>query len=534
MTNGPFGAAERAASAVPIRPGVPRVAPFWNGYATRFIYAPAFDFPAVPGARRYRFEVTSQADSNTRFFESDVAHAPLSPVWEALPVGRFHLRVTGVSEHGELLGVAGEGDYGRAAPFDGPYHQPVLPYDESGELALERVLHKDYVQHWLSHGEPHPTYVYYRHPAKVIGALVSGAVTYARRTSDPGEAERAKALAVVAADYLIGTSFPPGSYLEHFPPAYQGDFAGKDLPSHMQLTNYLIIAAAETGHAYLDLYDLTGDSKYFDAAHRIAQTYLKTQLPGGTWQLYVNHQTGELTAPQLAIPTSTVVYFNRLARQYGVAGLEDATARALAWVMEHPARTFYWLAQFEDINITQAAPYQKMSREQACDLAMYLFKDSARRAEDLALAEDLVRFSEDQFVTWEQPEEFAIGRGATLRPPDDMLARGPQWYSLNWITPTVHEQYGFWMPVARSAGIMLETYWHAYSATKRPVYLAKAVSIANTFTVVQREHDGDYPTMFTKYPANFWINNAIHPARVMIAFADKLRTVAAPDAHFAP
>ena len=74
---------------------------------------------------------------------------------------------------------------------------------------------------------------------------------------------------------------------------------------------------------------------------------------------------------------------------------------------------------------------------------------------------------------------------------------------------------------------MLKTYWEAYAATGKAVYLAKAVSIANTFTVVQREHDGDYPTMFTKYPANFWINNAIHPARVMITFGN-LAAVSSP------
>jgi len=31
----------------PIRPGLPGKQPFWNGYARKFMYAPAFDFPSV-------------------------------------------------------------------------------------------------------------------------------------------------------------------------------------------------------------------------------------------------------------------------------------------------------------------------------------------------------------------------------------------------------------------------------------------------------------------------------------------------------
>jgi hypothetical protein len=66
VTGDPFGAAERAAPAAPIRPGVPGESPCWNRCAARFILAPAFDFAPVPGPLRYRFEVTGQADSRVR------------------------------------------------------------------------------------------------------------------------------------------------------------------------------------------------------------------------------------------------------------------------------------------------------------------------------------------------------------------------------------------------------------------------------------------------------------------------------------
>ena len=50
----PFGEAEWRRSAVPLRPGEPGKAPFWNAYAKRFIYAPVFDFNRVEGGVKYQ------------------------------------------------------------------------------------------------------------------------------------------------------------------------------------------------------------------------------------------------------------------------------------------------------------------------------------------------------------------------------------------------------------------------------------------------------------------------------------------------
>lgn len=280
----------------------------------------------------------------------------------------------------------------------------------------------------------------------------------------------------------------------------------------------MTIVAADSGHAYLDLYDLTRDQRYLEAAQKIARTYLRNQLPSGSWNLYVNYKTGEPTADHISIPTSTINYLERLKTDYGMKGLDGAIEAAFAWIMDHPVRTFHWLAQYEDVDMRFFAPYERMSREQTCDLAIYLFRKYPQRPDYLALAEDLIRFSEDQYVTWEQIEDVVVTttRGGTLRPAPEVPVTGPGAYAKNWITPAVHEQSGFWMPSARNTGLMIETYWHAYVATRKEVYLAKARSIANTFTVVQKEHDGDYPTFFTKHPMPFWMNNSIYPAKVMM------------------
>lgn len=521
---GKFGAEEWRRSAVPLRPGEPGKAPFWNAYAKRFIYAPAFDFKPIANAVKYRFEIVSVKDSRTHRFESAVPWAPLSPVWTSVPVGLFDLKVTGLSAKGENLGVAGEGRYHRAAPFDGPYHEPpVIPYDQSGRLALEKAMAKPFVQSWLTTKAPDFSYFFYRYSAKLYGSVVVAAVAHARMKPGTSEAKRSTELARIVADYLIGISFPAGVALECFPPTYHGPKTGaKD--SFVRPDNYMIIVAADSGHAYLDLYDLTGDRKYLEAAKRIAGTYLKTQGEDGTWYLYVNSRTGEPTAPQKAIPTSTINYFERLKNSYGMKGLETPIQKAFDWIMANPVKTFHWLAQYEDVNSKAFAPYQRLSREQVCDLAIYLFKKYPGQPEYVSLAEELIRFAEDQFLTWEQIEDVAvIPSKGTLRPAPDPPVAKPGWYSRNWMTPVVHEQYGFWMPSARNTGLMIETYWYAYAGTKKDVYLAKARSIANNFTRVQALHNGEYPTMFTKYQMNYWFNNSIYPAKVMMWFHENLK-----------
>src|SRR5688500_15083784 len=65
-----FGAEEWKRSAVPLRPGEPGKSPFWNAYAKRFIFAPAFDFKRIDNAVKYRYEIFSLSDSRTRHFES--------------------------------------------------------------------------------------------------------------------------------------------------------------------------------------------------------------------------------------------------------------------------------------------------------------------------------------------------------------------------------------------------------------------------------------------------------------------------------
>lgn len=500
-----FGEIALKESLKPIHPGEPGKTPFWNERAFRFIYAPAFNFQKIANAEKYRFVVTSLKNNERYTFESDVPYASLSPVWAKVPVGHFELRVIGISAKKDSLGVAGSGKYYRAAPFNGPYHKPLLPYDVSARIALDSLLNKDYVEYWLTHKQPDPGYVNYRYPAKIMSALVVGAVTHARLKSDAADKDRSIKLACIIADYLLGIRYEKGSKWEYFVPTYSKTLVYKSKP-YMTHANNFTIMGVDVGNACLDLYDYTSEKKYFEAAKQIADTYLKTQLDNGTWYQLVDYKSGKPVAENLVVPTAVINYFNRLKNDYQIKGLEKSSESAFRWIMENPAQTFNWQGQYEDVSPQK--PYFNQNREQACDLAVYLFKNKR----NIPLAEELVRFAEDQFVIWEQPIDVPVRKTSN-----------PVYNPLNWITPCVLEQYAYWMPVGRAAGIMVETYWQAYNATKKEIYLAKAKSIANSFTLMQKEHQGNYSTYFTKYPIEQWLNSTVYPAKVLMQLEDNLK-----------
>jgi hypothetical protein len=502
-----FGKISWEESTVPIRPGNPGKVPFWNGHAFRFIYAPAFDFKTIEQAVEYRYEIVSLDDSKNYSFENKVPYAPLSKVWKDMPVGQYNLKVVGISKQGDVLGLSGEKNFYRAAPFNGIYHEPVMQYAESAVLALDQLLAKDYVEYWLDHRQPDINYLNYQFPAKIMSALVIGAVTHARLKPGTADAERSQKLAKIVADYMLAIRFKEGTPWEYFVPTYYGPHFEEIKKEHLNPIYHFSIMGVDAGCAFLDLYDYSGEEKYLEAAKNIADTYLKRQLDTGSWYQFVIHETVEPSAETIVIPTSVINYFDRLKTQYGVKGLEKATAKALKWIFENPVKTFNWQGQFEDIKLLP--PYRNLSREQACDLAIYLF----RNKKDEKLAEELVRFAEDQFVIWEQPMKIARQQPR------------PGGNSENWITPSVQEQYVFWMPVGRAAGIMLQTYWEAYTATKKEIYLAKAKSIANSFTMVQKANDGDFPTFFTQYPMNQWLNSTVYPAKILMALDENLNQI---------
>ncbi|MEE9463817.1 MAG: hypothetical protein V3V53_18415 [Bacteroidales bacterium] len=497
-----------------VHPGIPGETAFWNTYAERFIYAPAFDFQETESAENYRFSLVHDGASDTLTFIADKPWAPLSPVWDKVETGSVKLLVEAL-ENGHVIAKSGEMEFYRASPYRGPYYTKDMDYSESAGKLFRYLYQSPYIQYWEKHGKPDPEYGLYSYPAKMFSAVVSGMLLFHELTDDPLEKETAISIAVNTADYLMQISEPADRPLEYFPPTYTGPiyadmdkvYRGESLADRMML-----IYPASAGQVYLDLFNRTGDRKYFDAALRIAETYRKIQLENGTWHLLVYLADGEPVTGNYVVPTGVIGFLDRISEEYRQFGFTDCATRALAWIGENLVRDFNWEGQFEDQK--PADRYKNLSKGQACSYALRLFDSADQDPNLVSEAEELIRFAEDQFVIWENP------------------VAGDYWgiKSEDWITPCVLEQYNFYTPVNTSSASMINVYRTAYDKTGKILYLAKALDLANTLLHVQDAISGHYPTYLVSnlLDQEGWINCMVYTARTIMELDEYLKEIS-PD-----
>jgi maltose/maltodextrin transport system substrate-binding protein len=502
----------------PVRPGEPGGRPFWNTHALRFIYAPAFDLPGAAGATRYRFTVQAR-DGRTHTFDAAAPSASLSPVWEQVAEGYTTLTVQGLDAAGKEVGNPAGREFYRSPGFPGSAAAPLQPYDQAGRQALRAMFAAPHVRHWLEDGKPDRTYARYCYPNKVIGGLVRGMTAYAKVAER--EADRAAALKIAraAADYLLSLRYPADAAYPNVAPTYalivDKPAGANGLTANRVEKRWLMVPSiVDAVFGYLDLYDVTREAKYLDAARAAADTLAATQAADGTWPLMADWKTGRAVTPHRLIPTWVLFLFDRLDRQYGLTQYRAARGRAWDWIVANPLKTYQWDAQFEDVALRE--PYMNLAREQACDVAVLLLGDPARTDAQVREAEELVRFAEDQFVCWAPVADVPGWRKAMPRRYQNADI---------WIVPGVFEQYVCYGPVARSAAVLMNTYLKLHEVTGNPAYLEKARALANGMLEGQKHSaenygtDGEIPTWNMKRKPINWLNNSFYAAEAVLNLA---------------
>ena len=129
-----------------------------------------------------------------------------------------------------------------------------------------------------------------------------------------------------------------------------------------------------------------------------------------------------------------------------------------------------------------------MERGKPLAFALLLFKQAEVKPEYIKMAEELIRFSEDQFVVWERPLPRELFR--TAERPIPKPAHRPE----EWMTPCALEQYDYYTPIDASAASAILAFRKAYEVTGKELYLAKAISLADAQTYAQNLGGGIYPT----------------------------------------
>ena len=201
----------------PIRPGYEGRNPFWNKFAKKFIYAPAFDFPTAEGAVAYKFTVKPADETNTAVwtFTAETPKAPLSPIWNDITPGDVVLTVEAVDAEGKVVANVGERKFLRDFPFCGPYNEAVRDYRDAVKMAIYFIHKMPAIQSWKTDLVPNMSYSYNTYPCKIIGATIRNEVLVARNF--PLLEEEAITMAKNAAAFLINMSRPEGAPLAYFP-----------------------------------------------------------------------------------------------------------------------------------------------------------------------------------------------------------------------------------------------------------------------------------------------------------------------------
>ena len=458
--------------------------PFWNGFATKFIYAPSFDFKTVEGASKYLYTATAD-DGQSWSFTADSPKCALSPIWGSIPEGtNVTLTVDGLTAEGRVAGKAGERTFWRDYGFNPPYTGAVRDYREAAVLGMLYVHNMPAVQKFATSSEPDMSYVYFTYPCKIIGAVVQVETLLAKTA--PAYADNALAIAKSAVQFLIDHARKPGEPLAYFPPTYYKQYMASKYPENQGKT--MAMEAASAGNAYLDLYNATGEQIYLDQALGIADTYLRLQCEDGSWHIKYDFATGEPVNNVKAMLHPLLGYLLRLEKEYNQTKYTQARIRGEQWMATHILSTFDMTGQFEDVSVQGLQPYENLTNCTAAPYASYILNRGAQSG-DIATAYELVRFSEDQFVYWDCPvNESGYKRDAT---------------------PCVFEQYKYQMPIDNSTCNVANAMLDIYEATGDTLMLAKATALIDNITVIQCVNTGKLLTSWRvrfNVEPSYWIN----------------------------
>jgi len=471
--------AEQAAEEAqhPVRPGEPGKQEFWSiRHLARFIYPPSVGFEEAPGATRYRYDVyPKNAKAPSASFEADKPWRPLTPIWKQLPASaspeiRYTLKVVALDASGKELGpckykvaVGGGADghpakgsterrlpngmrevvwghrdvlaFQKMPSFAGPYLDPIRDYDQA---VLEKFRQM--------RDSPDIGYTFTMVPLKSdetmpkFGVPGNGEISTATQVAmsslallhqlSPDAAEKKQALEMArrAGDWLIGQSRTPLK----LPSTYHG----------------MICHCHRAGLGYLDLYRVTKEPKWLKAAEDLAQTLAGLQQPSGTWTWTRPDRAGKpdfspciqffgISDPEF--DASDILYFyGRLRKEAGCTRFAEVETKALHWVMENSAKTFYW--RDHQGNDGPHRPLGNVSLSVVNYFVRYLLEWAEPTEANLKLADEVLRFCEDQYMDWS-------------RNPDGLD------------TPRVG---GAWPPGANTS-LFAVIYLKLYEKTKRPL-----------------------------------------------------------------
>lgn len=501
-----------------VRFGVKRGNPFWNVESTQFMYVPAFHFTAIRCCDRYRYDAVDET-GKVHTFEANDCCSLLTPIWAEIPEGVVQLKVTALYPDGREIALVGARTFFKLASFPETTPSAVCSYKDCAKRAYEFAMNQSFVKHWLEHGVPDPSYDLNTYPSKMISALGSAMLSYARIC--PEKRESAMKVAKNAADYLMKITPRGDAALSDLPPTYHFEFCPDPEKYGVITPNWhaakrcegttMMIYPVRAGKLYLEMEEETGDTKYLEEAVKIGKYYLDTQEANGSWYLLRSLETGKPLSGNFVSPLDSVVPFLiALYKRTGDVKWKSVCDRAVEYVMNTQLPSYNWEGQFEDSPLS--ANYMNLTHFGATSLAIYFAENTPHDHDKMELAKELMRFTEDQFVIWNRPYPWPHATPDGGKPYDTSL----------WHTPCALEQYGWYVPIDDSAASVALGFLAMYKAGAGEIYLAKARALMDQITIMQHEN-GQIPTHWMNTEdaeKNFWFNCMFFSCRALEIMAE--------------
>ena len=495
-----------------IRPGGVNGNAFWNVRASSFMYCPSFDFAPIPGCENYLF-VAEDENGGKYEFKSKFTTALLAPIWDRLAHGQIQLIVYALDGNDTIFATVGARSFHKSAPFTGDYPKAARDYRTAAKMAYEHIFTMPCIQSWLEQGVP-KGYNLYIYITKMVAAIVHGMVHYAELS--PENAENALKIAVNAADFLIETSVSKESPLSGLPLTYYYELEGLVFEdeglqrSKTRLTEIMLMYPAEGGEAYLKLYKVTNDKKYFDAALVIADYYKRSVCENGSWPQLVSIETGKPTSKAYCLPSGICRFLRQMYDITGDIEWDVLAHNGMAYIREVCEKNYHWEGQFEDSPISEQ--YSKMSHIVADDLICDIVKNHGNDEIEINIAKELMRFVEDQFIIWEHPAKYNCKTYF-----DTSLFH----------TPCGLEQYNWYVPIDGSTAAAMNAFAKLHSVTGEALLLKKACALADSITNMQNPKTGMIPTHWMlpsciEDGGDMWINCMIGTANRLYELANYL------------
>lgn len=500
-----------------IHPGGINNRPFWNTYSTRFTFCPKLCFPYFPCTKEYIFTATDSTGA-TYSFSSNSSQAFLTPIWSKLATGTVTLKVEALTRTDQAKYLIGARTFFKCAPFLGKenYADKARSYKECASMAFGYAFDEPMIQYWAKYGKPDPDYYHNVYPSKTISSIIRAMVHCAK--VQPEKAEEAYKIAVSAADYLLSLTYE-NDEMKGLPPTFsfkglneEKILATAPAAKEFKDTNMLIYPAT-VGSAYLLLFDAIGDEKYFTAAKRIADYYKKHILPCGSWYLKVSATTGEPVVNNKCVTFSILDFIHDIAARCNDDELKTIEKRYFEFISETCLKNYNWDGQFEDIHPQPL--YYNLTHIEADNMIQYIKNNLSDDPKWVAIAEELMRFVEDQFVVWEQHEPWRLSKNGSYK------------YFENYyrFAPTGEEQYFCYEPIDGSTAKIMGAFLDIYQMTKSHLALEKALVLADMITRMQNASTGVIPTFWVKEDCmdeldNFWINCHLATAAQMLKLSE--------------